>query len=392
MTYFHYSNNATSKLSAGISTGDTSLTLESGDGALFPDSFPYRVTIWDSDSYSSPGDDSNSEIVEVTGKSTDILTISRAKESTSDNNHLTGHKVALLITAGTFEDPTYGINPRIDSHISATDAHHTKYTDAEAIAATDGQIDADTVDGAHLVDIQNEIDGDISTHAGDADAHHTRYTDAEAISAVAAADDYVKNTGDTVTGDILIDSNTGTYGLIVSRDGKINVERIKTTVDDTSVDHEYINDEETGNIIWTIENLDTAASDGSLYNYSQLRFFSDNIDTYLSLNGNKFFHEGFMGSGSGLDADTLDGSQLSDIQSEIDNDISTHASDVDAHHAKYTDSEAVAAINNDGDHGSTAQHNYFSGDYNDLSNKPPRIFAQSTEPSSPQPGDVWIKL
>jgi len=222
-------------------------------------------------------------------------------------------------------------------HENDVNAHHAKYTDAEARAATDGQIDADTVDGAHLVDIQNEINGDISTHAGDADAHHTRYTDAEAISAVAAADDYVKNTGDTVTGDILIDSNTSTYGLIVSRDGQINVQRIKTTVGDTSVDHEYINDEENGNIIWTIENLDTEASDGSLYNYSQLKFFSDNIDTYLSLNDNKFFHEGFMGSGSGLDADTVDGSELSDIQLEIDNDISTHASDVDAHHTNAND-------------------------------------------------------
>ena len=39
-------------------------------------------------------------------------------------------------------------------------------------------------------------------------------------------------------------------------------------------------------------------------------------------------------------------------------------------HDKYTDSEAVAAINTDGDHGSTAPHNYFSGDYLDLANKP----------------------
>jgi hypothetical protein len=36
----------------------------------------------------------------------------------------------------------------------------------------------------------------------------------------------------------------------------------------------------------------------------------------------------------------------------------------------YSDSEAISAINNDNDHGSTAQHNYFSGSYNDLSNVP----------------------
>jgi hypothetical protein len=35
-------------------------------------------------------------------------------------------------------------------HVNASDAHHSRYTDAEARAATDGQIDADTVDGQHL--------------------------------------------------------------------------------------------------------------------------------------------------------------------------------------------------------------------------------------------------
>ena len=34
----------------------------------------------------------------------------------------------------------------------------------------------------------------------------------------------------------------------------------------------------------------------------------------------------------------------------------------------YSDSDATDAINNDGDHGSTASHNYFSGSHNDLSN------------------------
>jgi hypothetical protein len=38
------------------------------------------------------------------------------------------------------------------------------------------------------------------------------------------------------------------------------------------------------------------------------------------------------------------------------------------HHAKYTDSDAIGAINNDSDHGSTASHNYFSGSHSDLSN------------------------
>ena len=141
MTPFHYSNNASSSLASPLNIGDTTLTVLSGDGILFPDSFPFRITIWDYNTHSSPGDDPDAEIVEVVGKSTDTFTITRGKESTSDTSHLAGDKVALLITAGTFEDPTYGINPRIDSHISATDAHHAKYTDVEAIDAINGDTD-----------------------------------------------------------------------------------------------------------------------------------------------------------------------------------------------------------------------------------------------------------
>lgn len=50
-------------------------------------------------------------------------------------------------------------------------------------------------------------------------------------------------------------------------------------------------------------------------------------------------------------------------------DISDVSADsvADAHHAKYTNSDAQSAINNDADHGSTAPHNYFSGNHGDLS-------------------------
>lgn len=46
----------------------------------------------------------------------------------------------------------------------------------------------------------------------------------------------------------------------------------------------------------------------------------------------------------------------------------SHAGTSDAHHSRYTDSEAETAINNDADHGSTAQHDYFSGSHTDLTN------------------------
>lgn len=48
----------------------------------------------------------------------------------------------------------------------------------------------------------------------------------------------------------------------------------------------------------------------------------------------------------------------SDILDDISSNINTHSQNASAHHVKYTDAEAQAAINADTDHGSTAQHNY----------------------------------
>jgi len=59
----------------------------------------------------------------------------------------------------------------------------------------------------------------------------------------------------------------------------------------------------------------------------------------------------------GLKNDTVSKTYL-DIVNEIDTDILTHKNDPAAHHVKYTDEEAQAAINADTDHGTTAQHNY----------------------------------
>jgi len=46
------------------------------------------------------------------------------------------------------------------------------------------------------------------------------------------------------------------------------------------------------------------------------------------------------------------------ISTEIDSDIATHASNISAHHVKYTNAEALAAVNNDSTHGTSAAHNY----------------------------------
>jgi hypothetical protein len=45
----------------------------------------------------------------------------------------------------------------VEEHQADSGAHHTRYSDSEARAATDGQIDADTVDGLHASDLGNSV-------------------------------------------------------------------------------------------------------------------------------------------------------------------------------------------------------------------------------------------
>ncbi len=80
-------NNAEGVLDAGIDEDDTELTLETGDGAAFPSTFSFHVTI------------GGTEIVEVTGRTGDVLTIGRGEESTPPVIHEAGETVRLNITA-----------------------------------------------------------------------------------------------------------------------------------------------------------------------------------------------------------------------------------------------------------------------------------------------------
>jgi len=99
-------------LSAGYASGITTVVLSTGDGAKLPDpatAGAFNLVWWNSTDYSDPADDPNREIVRCTARTTDTLTIIRAQESTSDNNHNTGgktYKMILSITKKTIDDIT----------------------------------------------------------------------------------------------------------------------------------------------------------------------------------------------------------------------------------------------------------------------------------------------
>ena len=93
-----FKNNATSTLASGISDSDTTINLTSGQGARFP-------TITGSDYfYGTLIDSSNNlEIVKVTARSTDSLTVVRAQDLTSARAYLAADKFELRPTAALFE-------------------------------------------------------------------------------------------------------------------------------------------------------------------------------------------------------------------------------------------------------------------------------------------------
>lgn len=92
-------NNAQSVLAAGINASATALTLNTGTGALFPSpvsgtSF-FKLTLIDA------ATGQISEIVHVTAKSGDVLTIVRGQEGTAARSWSANDIAANMLTAGT---------------------------------------------------------------------------------------------------------------------------------------------------------------------------------------------------------------------------------------------------------------------------------------------------
>lgn len=66
----------------------TEIDVITGDGEKLPSATPYNAVWWNATDYPDPADDPNVEIVRVTGRTDDTLTITRAQEGTaaSDKN------------------------------------------------------------------------------------------------------------------------------------------------------------------------------------------------------------------------------------------------------------------------------------------------------------------
>lgn len=92
----------------GIDSSVTSLIV--ADASPFPSTGDFILTIWDKDVFPDPCDDSNVEIIKVTGVSGNIFTIERGQEDSVGASHSNGQAVEMLITVGTFTELEDEIN------------------------------------------------------------------------------------------------------------------------------------------------------------------------------------------------------------------------------------------------------------------------------------------
>ena len=97
-------------VSTGYDASATSIVLNTGDGAILPNPSTdgdFRMVWWNSTDYGDPSDDPNVEIVLVTARSTDTLTVVRAFEGTTASTKNTASKeyrMAIMLSVDTMKD------------------------------------------------------------------------------------------------------------------------------------------------------------------------------------------------------------------------------------------------------------------------------------------------
>lgn len=132
-----FSNNGHSTLAASITTSATSITVASGHGARFPSLSSgeyFYATLIDSSN--------NLEIVKCTARSSDVLTVTRAQESTTARAFAIGDRIELRVTAQGLVDAT-----NIDNIVPSqsgnsgkflkTDGTNVSFADAGSNSASD---------------------------------------------------------------------------------------------------------------------------------------------------------------------------------------------------------------------------------------------------------------
>lgn len=144
-----FTNNASATLATSINTSVTTIAVTAGQGSQFPSltngEFFYATLVDGSN---------NIEIVKVTARSSDTLTVVRGQDNTTAKSYLAGDKIELRIVAASlnaiisdtttaFQAADATITTNLNNHITdASDAHDASaisFSPAGNLAATDVQ-------------------------------------------------------------------------------------------------------------------------------------------------------------------------------------------------------------------------------------------------------------
>jgi hypothetical protein len=141
---------------SSIGAGDTTISVVNASEFPDPANGQYNLVLWD-DSLGRPDQDSDAEIVRVTGRDTtnDNLTVTRAQEGTSDVSHPSGSALQLSPTAKTISD--------IDAEITDTFTDLSNVTKIKSGQANlSSGLSANVVTGYQAANNSNIITGFVS--------------------------------------------------------------------------------------------------------------------------------------------------------------------------------------------------------------------------------------
>lgn len=309
-TFLVPKNSATGKLLDGIDNADTSLTLESGDGANFPSTFPYHVVL------------GTSEIVRVTARAGDVLTVTRAQEGTTAIAHPAGQPVSLNVTAEYISEIQTAVNTA-ETDIDTIESDAAFLDQAETIAADwdntafpwdDDEVSntltlgaASTVDDGALSANVGLLDGNL-TLTGDWDNSANPWTDAEVDD-----DLTVNSTKDMSTTGTFLSEGNATIGA-----GQVDVDHTLT-----------FNGETNDNVITALEDEHRLSLSGGLALALPLlqnvgTTFTGGDATPSVASGNIFFLSGTPTTITGLD-DGVQGQVVMLVATDNDTDITDGA-------------------------------------------------------------------
>ena len=134
-----YTNNASSVLAASVLTTDTTLTLTTGDGAKFaaPTGGQWQLL--------TLTDDVTHEIVLLSARTGDVLTVTRAQEGTTATAWPAATKVQARVTAGMLGRFPANTNDHVDGGLAlftgfAADTPYSVALGQEAVASGQGSV------------------------------------------------------------------------------------------------------------------------------------------------------------------------------------------------------------------------------------------------------------